>query len=977
MGVLSIEIGGVELRDYIRQETIRINSSGSSLAATCAFEVEDRLGQAPWINILEKQDIIITDADGPTRLFGGVVAHITEEHDGPLRKWTIRGSDYTILLDSNLAALGWSVGLSDADVIVAIFAGSPIDALEAPAGYVQELRADMGDIAFAGVTLREALQDLCRKTGGSYYVDFYTRLHYFAVDEGEDAPFGLSTEPDMINTFPYGKYKRARDATKLINRVQIANYGGIEVWRDDLASQAEPWGIQEGVVRDRNITSVADAEAYGDWILSRHAWPKGEPECVCWRPGLRAGMRIQLANSVWGFGPTWYSIRKAELRCMGGTGTTAVDPQYEIKLSMGLNDAAGRPDVEPNPDYSPAPPYPEYPEEPITGETVEVLAEDGTISKVYYTTDFLDAVPTWVGSSTGIPASRFARMVLDPWETDRAVICGSAGLYMNDAVKNGGAWSQIFSEADFEALLGLAITNFAVRDVHFSITVKGSIWALVFFHDATMAAAVKDDLAVVHSHDYGVTWAISNRCIGLISTNNIWNNGCDLEVSQHNPDLIWYAVARIGIGTGDPWFLESVDGGDTFAFKSECEDYADPSYHIHVPYDNNPDDLIIWLYGATGTFGTRLAYSINRGTTWAERSDGTAICYPARGGHNLITNNQMREHVYAANANEIGGHSLNFHFSKDEGGTWPVVARPSVPSAFSILPQAVPNMVLYLGERSRSTPTVDLIAVRSSQDNGATWIDRTGNLQTLMVADGMINEVWVVTITPDWLLPYGSEGEAELPEHEADPAAHHDPVTLGPGSDPALTLAGQQLTLADVLTPAEHTAIGNGAPHHAPATAIDGQHTFAGQVLSGVDAAVAQKGHIQLTGQLGGTAASPDVRGLRETGGPTNLTMGAAADGSYLRRSGATVVGDDIEQIAGIPLEAGLPLNTEGIYYNAGAGNGNMPGLLLQALMLPHTRTAAAMRLALKAYRDYWMISKMRAGLTVCLLRRGHHKTAR
>jgi hypothetical protein len=43
-------------------------------------------------------------------------------------------------------------------------------------------------------------------------------------------------------------------------------------------------------------------------------------------------------------------------------------------------------------------------------------------------------------------------------------------------------------------------------------------------------------------------------------------------------------------------------------------------------------------------------------------------------------------------------------------------------------------------------------------------------------------------------------------------------VTLGAGSDAALSLSGQVLTLADVLTPTEHTAIGNSSPHHAPVT---------------------------------------------------------------------------------------------------------------------------------------------------------------
>lgn len=44
------------------------------------------------------------------------------------------------------------------------------------------------------------------------------------------------------------------------------------------------------------------------------------------------------------------------------------------------------------------------------------------------------------------------------------------------------------------------------------------------------------------------------------------------------------------------------------------------------------------------------------------------------------------------------------------------------------------------------------------------------------------------------------------------------------------------------------------------------------------------------SGQLGGTYPSPDVRGIRESGG-TELTMGAVADGETLQRSGTSVIG--------------------------------------------------------------------------------------
>jgi len=48
------------------------------------------------------------------------------------------------------------------------------------------------------------------------------------------------------------------------------------------------------------------------------------------------------------------------------------------------------------------------------------------------------------------------------------------------------------------------------------------------------------------------------------------------------------------------------------------------------------------------------------------------------------------------------------------------------------------------------------------------------------------------------------------------------------------------------------------------------------------------------SGDLGGSYPSPTVtqaRGLRETSGPTTLTLGAVADGQVLQRSGSTIVG--------------------------------------------------------------------------------------
>lgn len=62
---------------------------------------------------------------------------------------------------------------------------------------------------------------------------------------------------------------------------------------------------------------------------------------------------------------------------------------------------------------------------------------------------------------------------------------------------------------------------------------------------------------------------------------------------------------------------------------------------------------------------------------------------------------------------------------------------------------------------------------------------------------------------------------------------------------------------------------------------------FEGMAIIGDPAATS----VKVGGQIGGTTTSPDVRGARETGGPTLLTYGAIPDNHLFARSGANVVG--------------------------------------------------------------------------------------
>lgn len=78
--------------------------------------------------------------------------------------------------------------------------------------------------------------------------------------------------------------------------------------------------------------------------------------------------------------------------------------------------------------------------------------------------------------------------------------------------------------------------------------------------------------------------------------------------------------------------------------------------------------------------------------------------------------------------------------------------------------------------------------------------------------------------------------------------------------------------------------------HHNQIHALGGaDHTSA--TLAQLNALVSDADVPALAGQLGGTAASPDVRGIRETGSPTLLPIGAISTSQILIRSGGSIIG--------------------------------------------------------------------------------------
>lgn len=128
------------------------------------------------------------------------------------------------------------------------------------------------------------------------------------------------------------------------------------------------------------------------------------------------------------------------------------------------------------------------------------------------------------------------------------------------------------------------------------------------------------------------------------------------------------------------------------------------------------------------------------------------------------------------------------------------------------------------------------------------------------------------------------------------------------------TIVGVLPTLAAVSVVSEQafgqaSAVGTGTDY------ARNDHTHGSPALGATGATAAAGNDVRLSdpraptgaasGQLGGTYPSPDVIGLRESAGPTLLTLGAVADGQVLQRVGVTVVGATVTPTLGAVFGGG------------------------------------------------------------------------
>lgn len=217
-------------------------------------------------------------------------------------------------------------------------------------------------------------------------------------------------------------------------------------------------------------------------------------------------------------------------------------------------------------------------------------------------------------------------------------------------------------------------------------------------------------------------------------------------------------------------------------------------------------------------------------------------------------------------------------------------------SEFPALLDSTARVTILKGGQNPTTGTRRTVRMIEGAGVTLTIADDAANERvdvTIAAAGGGTPAVSVVTETA-----YGQASAVGAGTNYARQDHTHGTPSLG--TTGATAAAGNDARLSDARTPTAHATTHQ--PGGTDALAVDAAAatgslrtlgTGAAQAAAGTDSRLSDSRAPSgaASGQLGGTYPSPDVRGLRETAGPTLLTVGAVADGQVLKRVGVTVVG--------------------------------------------------------------------------------------
>lgn len=210
---LSVTIDGNNVEDYILDGVVTYSDVLTARANTWSFTLEDPA------NVPNDWDEVIV-LDGATKLLAGYVITVEKQRRIKDTSTNIHYRCYCGSYGARMArhyAKEEYEDKTDAYIIDDLLTTYASDINGTT--YVTALKT-YEKIRFNRKSLHSILEQLAANAGAQWYIDTDKNLHFFLSEEN-DAPYDISDDPDLSDTFPASNIVINTDGSNVINRVEV------------------------------------------------------------------------------------------------------------------------------------------------------------------------------------------------------------------------------------------------------------------------------------------------------------------------------------------------------------------------------------------------------------------------------------------------------------------------------------------------------------------------------------------------------------------------------------------------------------------------------------------------------------------------------------------------------------------------------------------------------------------------------------
>jgi len=217
----------------------------------------------------------ITIVDGGTNYFSGFIATqdiVTSKGGSRSLKFKCHGYGSRLgEINVEYAEYNADDDMDDKDIILDLF-NTYVGGINA-AVHV-DLIVDPLLISFTEMSIATILDSICERTGARWYVDNDNFLHY-STDEGHDAGFDLSDEPNDVTSFSYhDKVEKKIDGTQIINQVRVIGADQVPLHPVNNGASQALYGIRAAIVTDQSLVKLSEMQQRAEAVLTKWKDPQ-------------------------------------------------------------------------------------------------------------------------------------------------------------------------------------------------------------------------------------------------------------------------------------------------------------------------------------------------------------------------------------------------------------------------------------------------------------------------------------------------------------------------------------------------------------------------------------------------------------------------------------------------------------------------------------------------------------------------------